>query len=271
MIREFFDDLPVPLPIGKRLRVKRLVKAAKYYRVKPESVISCSSWASTLVFLVVLTLLSSLAHRSILHLWLTVTVSVAVSTIVFLRILNHLPNRLEGERLTITTYVPAILHEVYFVLSSGGSIEDVLLTVGTGGYPYVSKPLLHILKRSLNGEDPYGLVQIYLKRQPSEVLRNGCKEILLAKRMDNSAAIGTIESTSHKVQGFFKKFLSQLEDRVAVLLAFTHFSPIIFIFLMSAVDLTAWGQELVLIVPIFTLIADALYGSLLRVNVKLLG
>lgn len=265
-----FGSFPPFSSLGGRILSQRLSRAACYYGLDQKEVAGCSVGLSIITFSVIGTALLLSLSASFIYSILGIIFSLSLALLTFHHTVNFLPNKLEVERMTITAYASAVLHEIYFILSSHGTLLDVLRAIGASEYPFVSDDFRGMLHRSLNGEEPERLLQAYLRRQPSEVLRRGCEELLFTRKHDPSVSITTLQLIGREAQGDFMKFSRQIEDRLSFLLALTFFIPFILVLIALGQDL-AWVELLILGVPGYALVTDVLYGGLLRSRARLIG
>ncbi|HID90805.1 TPA: hypothetical protein EYP44_02465 [Candidatus Bathyarchaeota archaeon] len=263
-----FEPIPLLASVGRRAGGGRLSRAAAYYGFKPEGVAG-SAVGTSIVGLAVTTVVLSLIPYQVPLAFMAV-LALTVAILLFLHVANFLPSRLDRERRSITAYTPLILHEIYFILSGRGTILDVLSAVGSGGYPYVSNAFRSMLQRTFNGEGPERLLREYLDRQPSEILRRACAGLLFTRGLESETAIAMMDLSKRQVQGYFKGFLRQIEDRLSALFAITFFLPTIVVLVAFGQDI-AWVEMLTLWVPAYTLLVDLLYNNMLRARARLVG
>lgn len=265
-----FGSFPLLVSIGGRILSQRLSRAASYYGFDPKEVAGCSVGLSITTFSVIGTILLSSFSTSFVHSLFGIFFSLSAALLTFYHTVNFLPNKLEAERITTTAYASAVLHEIYFILSSHGTLLDVLQAIGSSEYPFVSDNFRVMLYKSLNGEEPERLLRAYLRRQPSEVFRRGCEELLFTKNLDPGVSLTTLQLIDREAQGNFKKFLRQIEDRLSFLLALTFFIPFIVVLIALGQNL-AWVELLIVGTPGYALATDVLYSSLLRSRARLIG
>ncbi len=257
----YFSKIPLFKKIGLLIISKRLISACNYYRdyynLKAEEI--SAACIGLTVLIIILGGVSFTIFRLLIILPAASIIAITTPSLFYYKIINEYDN----ENRKISRYADEITQNFIFAFQLSSSIFDALKYVAKAEYPVISDKFKEIIYKVNLGENPHKLLEEFLKKQPSEALRNNLLHIIKTRKVDSHyEEILGVES-HRTLREEYENFTLQVENKIMIVAASNVFLPLIL-----GLGLIFWGLGetpfFIILIPVHLVLSLALKKKLLK-------
>lgn len=189
-----------------------------------------------------------------------IMISISFFYLIFFILTNIISSKILEEKYEIELYGSQVIEDMYFGIRYT-SFQDALKTIIKIGYPKISKRMMEILFKIINGKEIEKTFKKGIKRMPSEAFKKGIMGILYSKNISNESINDFISLPNMEIKSAYKEISSQLEIRISIFLTYSLFSPVILAMSLALFKFPIFFFYIY--IPFHTLILSIIYRYLI--------